>query len=241
MKKKPVFVLIPGGGMSDWEWKDLIGYLKYPYIMISSRIEPNTYENRLNSMLGDLISHIAAKIPADEDNLVLVGHSGGGMLAALTAKSIAQRVKHIVFVAGNIPAHGESAVSGLPFLLRRLNIAAIKSQIKHDSIPMSKIEKTIRKTFMNGAPEETVQYVMRQNLLPEPLCVLNGRVDWGGFPKVGMTYVALTGDNTLGADKQRAMGNNLGIEDFREIGSCHMVTLVKPKELASILNSVAES
>jgi len=102
MKKKPFFVLIFGGGMSDWVWRDLIGYLKYTYITIPSRIGPNTYENRLNSTLKGMVSHIIGKIPAEEDNLVLAGHSGGGMLAALTVQAIAPRVKHIVFIAGNI-------------------------------------------------------------------------------------------------------------------------------------------
>lgn len=87
---------------------------------------------------------------------------------------------------------------------------------------------------MNGAPEDTIQYVLRQDLLPEPICVLNGRMNWDGFPKVGMTYVVLTDDHTLGAEKQRLMGKNLGIEDFREIESCHMVMLAKPEELASL-------
>jgi hypothetical protein len=161
-------------------------------------------------------------------------------LAAATAKAIAQRVKHVVFVAGNIPAQGESAVSGLPFLIRRLNIAAIKKQVKSDSIPMARVGKMIRKTFMNNAPEEAVRYVLEQDLLPEPICVLSERMDWDDFPDVGMTYVVLTGDNTLNAEKQRLMGKNLNIEDFRELSSCHMVMLAKPKELAAILNSVAE-
>jgi pimeloyl-ACP methyl ester carboxylesterase len=241
MKREPVFVLIPGGGMSDWVWKDLLGYLRYPSIMISSRIEPNTYQNRLNSTLKDMVDHIVVKIPADADNLVLVGHSGAGMLAAMTAQSIAPRIKHVVFIAANIPAHNASAVSGLPFLIRWLNITAIKKQIKMDSIPMENFAKMIRKSFLNNAPEEIAQYMLRQALLPEPLCVLNARMNWDGFPDVGKTYVVLSDDHTLSPEKQRQMGRNLNIEDFRVINSCHMAMLTKPEELALILNSVAEA
>jgi hypothetical protein len=32
------FFLIPGGGMSDWLWKKIEGYLDFPFIQINRRL-----------------------------------------------------------------------------------------------------------------------------------------------------------------------------------------------------------
>jgi pimeloyl-ACP methyl ester carboxylesterase len=238
MNDKPLFVLIPGGGMSDWVWKYLIKYLEYPNIMISSRIEPNSLQNRLESTVHDIVDHIVHKIPAEADNIVLVGHSGAGILAAMTAQKIPLRIKHIIFIAANIPSQGSTVLSGLPFFIRWINRYAIRSQIKKDSIPMSKLEKVIRKRYFNGAAEEIIQYALKQELFPEPPCVIDQKMDWIGFPNIGMTYVVLSDDRTGKPELQYKMGKNLNITDFQVIESCHMVMLHKPKELADILNSV---
>ena len=240
MKDNIGFVLLPGGGMSKWIWEKIDSKLKLPYIALDKRINPNTYENRKNATLETCIEYIIETIDkAPFEKSIIVGHSGAGALAANVGKSIPDKIKHIIYIAANIPKHNATMMDGLPFLLKLLNIIAVRKMIKKDSIPYKKIEKTVREKFCNTCDEETIKYVLEHELLSEPLCVLSERMDWTAFPTIPQTYITLLNDHTLSIDKQKNMAGNLNITDIKTIESDHMVMVSHPEELATIMNSIA--
>lgn len=232
------FVLIPGGGMSDWAWKKLIPLLDTGAVTVPRRIEVNNYENRLNSQPQDVYDY-ANKIIEESgfDDVVLVGHSGGGMIAGVLGKTN-KRIRHIVLIAANVPADGMTPADALPEEVRAKNIEAVKAQAAYDFIPMKALEQTMRTVFCNTCSEEDIGYVLDQQLQPEPACVLTARMDWNGYPDIGKTFIVCTEDRTLPESGQEMMAANLGISDIRKIASDHMVMVSHPQELAHELNRV---
>jgi pimeloyl-ACP methyl ester carboxylesterase len=232
------FVLIPGGGMSDWEWKKLIPLLKYDAVTVPRRIDVNNCETRLKAQIPDVLEYANRII--DESgfsNVVLVGHSGGGVFAGMLGKTN-KRVRHVVFIAGNIPADGMSAPDELPEELRLKYIEAVRVQAAYDFIPMRVMEQTIRTIFCNTCADEDIDYVLNQLYQPEPLCVLEAKGDWSGYPDIGKTYIVCTKDGTLPESVQEVMAAHLGIMDIERISSDHMVMISHPAELANVLNSI---
>ena len=110
MKTKIGFVLIPGAGMSDWAWSKLIPLLKLKSVSVSRRIEINNRENRLNSELSDILNY-SNKILENSgfDKVIIVGHSGAGLLAGALGKRN-EKVQHVVFIAANIPKDGTTVI-----------------------------------------------------------------------------------------------------------------------------------
>ena len=103
---------------------------------------------------------------------------------------------------------------------------------------MLKMEKIIRNNFCNNASESVIQYILKQDLLSEPLCLYKEKVDWTDFPDVKQTYIKLSKDKTISIKKQQEMMNNLSITDSREIESDHMVMLSHAHELIKEINNI---
>ncbi|MBN2533670.1 MAG: hypothetical protein JXB88_12300 [Spirochaetales bacterium] len=101
------------------------------------------------------------------------------------------------------------------------------------------MEKLNRKIFCNTASEETIQYILKQELLSEPLCLAFEKYNWDNFPTIiPQTYIVLIEDKTISVKKQRNMMKNLGIKNMIEIKSDHMVMLSHPEELSNELNKI---
>jgi pimeloyl-ACP methyl ester carboxylesterase len=236
-----VFALLPGGGMSSWIWKDLEPLLSLSVVAPAYRLPENTYESRTKSTIADCVGHLENLLDAaGVGQAILVAHSGAGLIAASFAKARPERVERVVYLSANIPSSGRSAVGALPFVLRKINERAIKSMARRDSTPAAKMEKTIRSRFCNVCDDQTIRYVLSQELLSEPVAAAFEKVDWSGFPALPQTYVILTEDKTLPPANLRAMAANLGIRDIREIPGDHMAMLSRPAELAALLNALAE-
>jgi len=76
------FVLLPGGGMSSWVWRDLIPNLKKPSVAVDYRLPANTQEARQSATIRDCTDHIINQIERNKlERVILVGHSGAGVLA----------------------------------------------------------------------------------------------------------------------------------------------------------------
>jgi pimeloyl-ACP methyl ester carboxylesterase len=233
------FVLLPGGGMSSWVWRDLIPHLKKPSVAVDYRLPANTQEARQSATIMDCTDHIINQIERNKlERIILVGHSGAGVLAANTAKAIPEKIHHVVYISANIPKNHETVIDAVPFLLRALNRKIIRSQVKRESTPAKKAEKIIRKHFCNTCPEDIIRYVLAQDLLSEPLCVAFEKINWDNFPDIKQTYVILLKDTSMSVAKQKQMMSHLVVTDSVEIDSDHMVMLSHPRELAQVLNGV---
>jgi hypothetical protein len=237
MAGKKGFVLLPGAGMSDWVWKNLLPLLDIDAVTVDRRLDVNTYENRMNAKFKDCADYACKKM-SGIDEIILVGHSGAGLLAGYLVRNNPS-VKHVVFIAANIPKDGTTAIDVFPEDVREKTIQAVKKQIVSDSIPMKALETMFRPLFCNTCTEEDIRYILEQNYFPEPFCAITEKMDWTDFPSIGKTYILLTEDKTLTAGSQEIMAGNLGITDIRRIASDHMVMISHPAELAHELNAIA--
>ncbi|MBN2737986.1 MAG: alpha/beta hydrolase [Spirochaetales bacterium] len=237
MESKTGLILLPGAGMSDWIWDRCKAQFLVKPIMITDRISNNNYLNRKKSKMLDCVSHIEQIIQEEKYvDYIIIGHSGSGPIAAKLAQSLKDKVKHVIYVAANIPKHGQTMIDSLPFLLRLINIIAIKKMIKKDSIPYKNMEKIIREKFCNTCTEEIIKNILQKEMKSEPLCAISEKMDWSSYAESKQTYFLLTKDNTLSIDRQKQMANNLNIQDFIEIDSDHLVMLSHPNEFASAVN-----
>jgi surfactin synthase thioesterase subunit len=238
---KKGFVFIPGAGMSDWIWTKLKPLLHLDYVTVSRRIENNTYENRLKCDFEDIMSYANQIIEQSGfDEVILVGHSGAGLIAGELGKRN-PKIKHIIFLAANIPVHNETALDSFSEEIRNKNIEGVKMQAKADTIPMKMLEAQFRTYFCNQSLEEDINYLMEQSFQPEPLCVLTHQVDWSDYPEIGMTYVISIEDKTISVAQQEQFASNLGIRDIARIDGDHMMMISRAKELSELLNYIAEN
>lgn len=94
----------------------------------------------------------------------------------------------------------------------------------------------IRKIFCNTCDDATIDYVLKQQLLSEPLCLAFEKVNWDNFPQIPQQYIILTKDKTQSVEQQKQMMKNLEITDYVSINSDYMVMLSQQEKLAKIVN-----
>jgi pimeloyl-ACP methyl ester carboxylesterase len=236
------YLFIAGGGMSRWVWRDLDPGIRSCAVLVPGRLPDNSLHARLHATMKDCVDHIEAQtLEARYDRYLIVGHSGGGMLAPLVAARMRDRIGGIAFVSANIPRDGTNALHDLPLVVRVLNMAAMRKHVNVDCTPARSHEKIIRKVFCNTASEEVIQYVLGQQLLTEPLCVYKEPVRWTGVPRIPMTFVRLLADRTISVKMQDVMASHLGVSHTIDIESDHMVMLSHPAAFNDALRKAMEA
>jgi pimeloyl-ACP methyl ester carboxylesterase len=235
---KTGFVLLPGAGMSDWLWSSLMPLLNGPAMVISPRIPDNTKEKRLSISFKEVMDfHIEQIVKSGFEQVIVVGHSGAGLIAGALGKE-EPHVKHVVFIAANIPQNGKTAIDVFPEEIQRKNIEAIKAQAEFDSLSLKNLETMFVSYFCNTCTEKQIQFILNQKFYPEPVCAITAKMNWDNYPKIGKSYVICSKDKTLTLDQQKILAGNLGIQDLTIIDSGHLPMISHKEDLAKVLNAV---
>jgi pimeloyl-ACP methyl ester carboxylesterase len=108
------YVLIPGACHGAWCFDDLAAALRehghrvlaYTLTGVAERAHLSTGGVNLETHVTDVLSALAAE--ADVDDLVLVGHSYGGMVITAVADRLPTQVDSLVYLDAFVPRTGES-------------------------------------------------------------------------------------------------------------------------------------
>jgi pimeloyl-ACP methyl ester carboxylesterase len=237
--KKTGYVLISGGQMSDWIWKDFIPLLNLPFIIISSRLENNNLKNRIDSKLSDCVEYVLKQLSnLNFDTYIIVGHSIGGILAAQAASKLKNQIEHIIYIAANLPKNKCNAISSFPILNRIMIKGFIDSQINKESTLIKNEAKYFLDLFCNTCPIEVKNFISEQNLKPEPMCLFKEKVMWNDLENIPQTYIRLLKDKTISPKTQSKVSKNTNCQNMIDIESDHMVMLSQPKELFNAIKKI---
>jgi pimeloyl-ACP methyl ester carboxylesterase len=114
-----VFVIVHGGWGGGWEWKE-VGRLLAERGHHVSRVTLTGLGERshlfssavdLDTHVEDVVQHLAFE---DLRDVVLVGHSYGGMVVTGVADHLPERIGRLVYVDGFVPVDGDSLLDLLP-------------------------------------------------------------------------------------------------------------------------------
>lgn len=103
------FILVPGWWLGAWAWQDVTrplrdaGHDVHPVTLtgVGDRVHLARPETDLGTHITDVVNTIRY---ADLHDVILVGHSGGGIVAAGVADRIPERLSHVVYVdSGPLP------------------------------------------------------------------------------------------------------------------------------------------
>lgn len=116
---KNIYVLVHGAWAGGWEWKKLGEALRKDGQEVyrptltgqGERVHLATPNVDLNMHIQDIVNLI---LWDDLHDIVLVGHSYGGMVITGVADQVPGRIKHIIYVDAFLPEDGESVFSSMP-------------------------------------------------------------------------------------------------------------------------------
>ena len=234
----PALVLVHGGGLAADSWELTIDEInrRAPELTVLAvdlpgrRDKPGdlpklTLADFVGSVVGDIES-------AGLENIVIVGHSIGGMtLPGVVTKLGAARVREMIFAAAFLPPEGASIVDSLPWLL-----ASIARRFIKGGVPRETPGLLTRFVYLNGVPSHRRRF-MTGKLYPESLRLLAENVSRRGMPDdIPRTWILTLRDRAVAPKLQRkniaALG---GVQTLVEIDTCHCMLVSEPERLAEIL------
>ncbi len=118
-KDNYTFVLVHGASGGGWDWKEVDKYLSTkghtvyrPTLTgLGERYHLSSPEINLTTHINDIVNVIVFE---NLHNVVLVGHSYGGMVITGVMDRIPERILHVTFLDAKVPDDGMSMIEGQP-------------------------------------------------------------------------------------------------------------------------------
>ncbi|KAG6552257.1 hypothetical protein Mapa_006107 [Marchantia paleacea] len=251
-KCKPTFVLVHGAGMGGWCWFKIMSELKQQGFdavaidLAAAGIHPADANSvttiaQLAQPLVDFVANFS-----DQNNLILVGHSMGGISISRAMELYPEKVQLAVYVAAVMPLDGDNFYQ----TLTKESQNAKNDQITlvftspDSAIPTSGFlkQENIKKVLLNRSPPEDVELV---KLLYRPVA-FGPTLDTihltpERYGVVEKHYIKLLDDfGFFPRDQQHNIDRNsegLGSNVYT-IDSDHAVQLSHPKTLTDMLVAI---
>ncbi len=234
------FVLVHGAWGAAWCWQRLVPLLEAGGHDVDPVDLPGRGSNPAppaEMTLEANARHVADRVRAAGEPVVLVGHSMGGMAVTQAAELVPERIATLVYLTAFLPADGQSLsqlAEGDPEALIPPNI------VVDETSGLCTLAEEVRREALFGecAPEDAEQAAAQ--LVPESVAAIVAPVsiteERAG--SVRRVYVECLRDRAISIERQRAMVAARPCERVLSLDTDHMPTLSATEPLAAHLLSL---
>jgi pimeloyl-ACP methyl ester carboxylesterase len=239
---KDTFVIVHGAFQDSSVWND-----------VKTQLEKSGDEVILVNLPGRKSSNSAVETASsasysktiidavsDRQNIILVGHSFGGIQISNVAEMIPEKIKALVYVAAYLPVSGESLQilsaqdKGNKFTQKNFLLAA-----DYKTADVLAADREL--IFCNDCNADAKQKLAFAFTL-EPLAPMaeGAKISAEKFGKVKKVYVYTTLDNAVSYQLQTQMTAKTKVGKTFSMKTGHCPFLSQPKQLAKILRKAAK-
>lgn len=234
------FVLVHGAWHGAWCWYRLSALLRAGGHEVLTPDLPGHGADRspaASVTFNDYVQRVVDTLDQPGEPVVLVGHSMGGMVISQAAEVRPDRIRHLVYLAAYLPAHGQKLID----LARgdpddRMGARMVFSA---DRRLITVRPETVREAFYADCADE--DYALAQSLLvPQPAAPLATPVALtdSHFGRVPRSYLECTQDMAVSLRAQRAMPQRAGCRQVWTMDTGHSPFLSAPLRVRDHLLSV---
>ncbi|WP_235953564.1 alpha/beta fold hydrolase [Noviherbaspirillum galbum] len=231
------FLLVHGAWHGGWCWRDVAGRLRQAghaaWTPTLTGLGERAHLLDASTGLQTFADDICAVIECEElDEVVLVGHSFGGLVATLVADRMAARLKQLVYLDALIVPAGQSGMSILSPEVRRERSRTIDAEGLRMAIPSPD---------RFGVTDPVQAAWLSRRLTPHPLKGYTDTLDLvhpvgNGLP---CTYVAVTDPWYPPLAGVRDWARRQPGWQWREIAAGHDAMVTSPESLTQLLLDIA--
>jgi len=183
--------------------------------------------------LADDVATTKRLIDAQENDVILVGHSYGGAVITDAAAGNS-KVKASVYVAAFAPDAGE-ALGGL---IERFSPSALATALVLDSAGFLYIDRRkFQQVFANDLTKDEAA-VLAATQKPIAGAIFGEGVTAAAWKTIPSWYVVSTQDNAINPDLERFMAKRMGAQT-KEIKASHVGFISQPTEITKVIEAAA--
>ena len=210
------FGLVHGGAHGAWCWERVVAALEAAG---QSAVAVDLPCDDEDAGAAEYAALVTESLRTSGDDVVLVGHSLGGLTLPLVAQS--RPVRHLIFVAALLPVPGQS--------LRDQQALEPEMMFPYAGGPAG-----LRDRFYNTCAREDADRAMAL-MRPQALKPFVETTPLRSWPEVPSSYVLCTEDRACNPDwGRRAARDRLGVDAVELEGTGHSPFMDRPAELVQL-------
>ena len=236
--KKMTYVLVHGSWMGKFAWDEIKPRLEKAGNTVITLDLPGHGDDATPTDKLSLEGYKQAVIAAigTRKDVVLVGHSFGGVVISSVAEAIPAQLSKLVFVAGYLPRNGESAYS-LSGEDKASKVGMYWTQTDPKNyLPASIKTEGIVDVFCADCPSKYKQLIVSKHraeaVPPIGTPVTLTDKNYGSVPRY---YVETLKDNTISHELQTLMLSRVTVSKRYQLDTSHSPFFSQPDKLAAIL------
>jgi len=233
------FILVHGAFSGAWCWKKVIPLLELHGHRVLAVDLPSHGEDLTpvsTVTLEHYTNHLQRVIENEPSDVIVVGHSLGGLVISQTAERIPTKIKSLVYIAALLPENGQSFLH-----MNEKNAQALPLPItmSEDQTHFKLDVSSIRDNFYGESSEEDVRYAKSkhgdQPLAPFVTPVMLSDENYGSIKRY---YIETLKDHSLSISFQREMTKQVPCEKVFTLDTDHSPFFSDVTNLVSILNEL---
>jgi pimeloyl-ACP methyl ester carboxylesterase len=243
VKPKPTIVLVHGSWQGAFAWAPVKSTLeRQGYAVVSVELPAHGDDQTPVAGLSLLTyrDKVLATINAQKaSQVILVGHSLGGMVISAVAEQAPTKIAKLVYVAGFLPQNQQSAFD-LAHLDANSLLGPALSFSADGSLALVKQGQLVDIFAQDGSPAVQQQVVAKYR--PEPAAPVGEKLTLtaANFGRVPKFYVRTLQDRALSPSLQDLMLRATPVQQEYRLDSGHTPHLTRPDELSTVLLDIAQ-
>lgn len=230
-----VFLLVPGAWLGGWCWRDVANRLEGDgHTVIAATLTGLGERAHLLSPQVGMATHVSdingVLHYRDLTDVVLVGHSYGGMVITAVAEQAAERIRRLVYLDGSVPRDGQSNCDIIGSEMARELRAAAQATGEGWRVPPA--------SYVTEGLSADLRAWVEQRLTAHPLRCFEEAVHLGSKPAATLARAFIRTTRSDLYDRLFAWARDAGWQ-CRDLAGGHYAMLTEPRAVALALSELA--
>ncbi|MGE6549821.1 alpha/beta fold hydrolase [Bacillus mycoides] len=232
------YVLVHGAWQGEWAWdlvKPQLEAFGHTVITLDLPGSGKDTTPSQNITLDSYVNAVTATIDQQNEKVILVGHSMGGIVITQTAELIPNKIDKLVYLCAFLPQNGESLGSKLN------GETGPQFSINENDLTAELVPELIEQTFLNATEDGSIKGASFNQMRPQPLGPFQKelKISEENFGTVNRIYIETTLDRAIPIDFQRRMNTETTCTKIITLEAEHSPFFSKTTELVNCLNELS--
>ncbi|HGH7175968.1 TPA: alpha/beta fold hydrolase [Bacillus wiedmannii] len=232
------YVLVHGAWQGEWAWelvKPQLEAFGHTVVTLDLPGSGKDMTPSQNITLDSYVNAVTATIDQQNEKVILVGHSMGGIVITQTAELIPNKIDKLVYLCAFLPQNGESLSSKLD------GEAGPQFSINENDMTAELIPELTEQTFLNATENAAIKESSFKQMRPQPLGPFQQelKISEENFGTIDRIYIETTLDRAIPIDFQRRMNTETPCAKVITLEADHSPFFSKTSELVSHLHELS--
>ncbi|EOP09002.1 hypothetical protein KQ3_01131 [Bacillus cereus B5-2] len=232
------YVLVHGAWQGEWAWelvKPQLEAFGHTVVTLDLPGSGKDMTPSQNVTLDSYVTAVSDAIKQQNEKVILVGHSMGGIVITQTAELIPNKIDKLVYLCAFLPQNGESLGSKLD------GEAGPQFSINENDMTAELIPELTEQTFLNATENAAIKESSFKQMRPQPLGPFQQeiKISAENFGTIDRIYIETTLDRAIPIDFQRRMNTETPCTKIITLEADHSPFFSKTSELVSHLHGLS--